>query len=251
MLTGGTVREVEVVADGEALARRAAGYVAHIADEAIAARGQCAIGLPGGSTPRALFSTLASPAWLARLDWARVHVFWGDERCVPPDHAESNYRLARETLLDRVPLLPERSHRIAGELAPADAARRYEAELRAFFAGGDPATPQPRFDLLLLGMGDDGHTASLFPGTAALGESARWAVENYVPRLDAWRITLTARAINAAAHALFLVSGAAKAEALRAVLHGPHQPEVYPAQLIQPQQGRLIWLADRAAATRL
>lgn len=243
--------DLEVVADGEALARKAAGYVTRIAGEAIAARGQFSIGLPGGSTPRALFKRLASPAWASRIDWARVHVFWGDERCVPPDHAESNYRLARETLLDRVPLPPEHSHRIAGELAPAEAARRYEAELRAFFAGGEPATPQPRFDLLLLGMGEDGHTASLFPGTAALREMARWTVENYVPRLDSWRVTLTIPAINAAAHALFLVSGAAKAETLRAVLHGPRQPEIYPAQLIRPQAGRLLWLVDRAATTRL
>ena len=243
--------DLEVVADADALAREAARYVVRIANEAIAARGQFSVGLSGGSTPRALFERLASPAWALRIDWARAHVFWGDERCVPPDHAESNYRMAREALLDRVPLPPEHSHRIAGELPPAEAARRYEAELRAFFAGGEPATPQPRFDLLLLGMGDDGHTASLFPGTAALHETARWAVENYVPRLDSWRITLTVPAINAAAHVLFLVSGAAKAETLRAVLHGPRQPEVYPAQFIQPQAGRLLWLVDRAAATPL
>ena len=243
--------DLEVVADSAALARRAADYVVRIADDAIAARGQFIIGLPGGSTPRALFKRLASPAWASRVDWGRVLVFWGDERCVQPDHAESNFGLARETLLDRVPLPSQHVHRIVGELPPADAARRYEAELHAFFAASDPATPQPRFDLLLLGMGDDGHTASLFPGTTALRETARWAVENYVPRLDSWRVTLTIPAINAAAHILFLVSGAAKAETLRAVLHGPRQPEIYPAQLIQPQQGRLIWLVDRAATTRL
>jgi len=243
--------DLEVVADGEALARKAAGYIVRIAGEAIAARGQFSIGLPGGSTPRALFKRLASPAWASRIDWARAHVFWGDERCVPPDHAESNYRLAREMLLDRVPLPPEHSHRIAGELAPAEAARRYEAELRAFFSGDEREMPQPRFDLLLLGMGEDGHTASLFPGTTALRETERWAVENYVPRLDSWRVTLTVPAINAAAHVLFLVSGAAKAETLRAVLHGPRQPEIYPAQLVRPQAGRLLWLVDRAATTRL
>ncbi|MEB2288926.1 MAG: 6-phosphogluconolactonase [Anaerolineae bacterium] len=243
--------DLEVVADGETLARKAAGYVVRLAGEAIAARGRFSIGLSGGSTPRALFRRLASPAWASRIDWARVHVFWGDERCVPPDDAASNYRLARETLLSRVPLPPEHSHRIAGELAPAEAARRYEAELRAFFSSGESATPQPRFDLLLLGMGDDGHTASLFPGTAALHETERWAIENYVPRLDSWRITLTVPAINAAAHAIFLVSGAAKAETLRAVLHGPRQPEIYPAQLVRPQAGRLLWLVDRAATTRL
>ena len=242
--------EIEVVTDGEALSRKAADYLVRIATDAIAARGQFSIGLPGGSTPRALFERLANPAWAGLIDWARVHVYWGDERCVPPDHLDSNYRLARETLLDRVPVLAHHVHRMAGELAPTEAAQRYEAELRAFFAA-DSGTPQPRFDLVLLGMGDDGHTASLFPGTKALREATSWVVENYVPRLDSWRITLTASAINSAAHVLFLVSGAAKAEALRAVLHGPRQPEVYPAQLIRPQAGQLIWLVDRAATTRL
>ncbi len=243
--------EIEIHPDLDSLAHAAAEHIVHLAAEAVAARGQVTIGLPGGSTPRTLFALLADSPWAKRIDWARVHVFWGDERCVPPDHPDSNYRLAHETLLRHVPVSTEQIHRIPAELLPAEAARAYERTLRDFFADDDLSLPQPRFDLLLLGLGDDGHTASLFPGTAALAETTRWVVENYVPRLDAWRITLTAPAINAAAHVIFLVSGAGKAPALRAVLRGPRQPDVYPAQLIQPSAGHLRWLVDRAAATLL
>ncbi|GAB4421121.1 MAG: 6-phosphogluconolactonase [Anaerolineae bacterium] len=239
---------IEVSPDSHSLAQAAAGYIGRIAAEAISSQGRFTIGLPGGSTPRTLFNLLGSPAWAGRIDWARAHIFWGDERCVPPDHPESNYRLARETLLDRVPVPAEQIHRIPGELPPAEAARAYERTLRTFFGEGDS---EPRFDLLLQGLGDDGHTASLFPGTAALEERTRWVVENYVPRLDSWRITLTAPAINAASHVIFLVSGAGKAEALRAVLQGPLRPSAYPAQLIRPCAGQLLWLVDQAAAALL
>ncbi len=243
--------EIEVHPDPQHLARAAAGHIVHIAAEAIAARGRFTIGLPGGSTPRLLFALLSNLPWVRRIDWAHVHVFWGDERCVPPDHPESNYRLAHETLLQHVPLPAEQIHRISGELPPAEAARAYEQTLRTLFTEDTSADPQPRFDLMLLGLGDDGHTASLFPGTAALTETTRWVVENYVPRLDSWRITLTAPAINAAAHVIFLVSGAGKAEALRVVLQGPLRPSAYPAQLIRPCAGQLLWLVDQAAATLL
>lgn len=243
--------EIEVLPDPHSLALAAAGHIARMAAEAISSRDRFIVGLSGGSTPRALFALLASPAWAERIDWTQVHVFWGDERCVPPDHPDSNYRLARETLLDRVSIPAAQVHRIPAELPPSAAAHAYEQTLRAFFAGGDPALPQPRFDLLLQGLGDDGHTASLFPGTAALGETTRWVVENYVPRLDTWRITLTAPAINAAAHVIFLVSGEGKANALQAVLRGPYRPHDYPAQLIQPRAGQVWWLIDRAAAEQL
>ncbi len=245
------MNEIEVCPDPQHLARVAAGHIARIAAEVIAVRGRFTIGLPGGSTPRLLFTLLSNLPWVRRIDWAHVHVFWGDERCVPPDHPDSNYRLAYETLLHHVPVPTEQIHRISGELPPAEAARSYEQTLRAFFPEDASANPQPRFDLLLLGLGDDGHTASLFPGTLALTETTRWVVENYVPRLDAWRITLTAPAINAAAHVIFLVSGAAKAEALQAVLRGPFRPSAYPAQLIQPRAGQLLWLVDQAAAALL
>ena len=243
--------EIEVYPDPQALMQAAADHIVRIAADAIAMNGRFTVGLPGGSTPRALFALLATPPWAERMDWTRVHVFWGDERCVPPDHPDSNYRLARETLLDRVPIPHNQIHRIPGELPPAQAAERYESILRTFFADGEPGLPQPRFDLMLLGLGDDGHTASLFPGTAALAETTRWVVENYVPRLDSWRITLTAPAINAAAHVIFLVSGASKAEALRAVLQGAYYPTDYPAQLVRPRAGRLLWLVDQPAAAML
>jgi 6-phosphogluconolactonase len=205
------------------------------------------MGLSGGSTPRALFRLLANPDFAPRIDWSRVHIFWGDERCVPPDHQDSNYGMARETLLDHVPLPEDNICRIRGEIDPQQAAAEYEQVLRIFFSNADT----PRFDLLLQGMGDDGHTASLFAGTQALYERTRWVIENYVPKLEMWRITLTVGAINAAAHVIFLVTGQNKAATLREVLNGPHQPEYYPSQLVQPADGELIWMADAAAAARL
>jgi len=238
-----------VFPDLNSLVASAAEQVVTLAGAAIAARGRFAIGLSGGSTPRPLYELLASPAFASRIDWTNVHVFWGDERCVPPDHPDSNYRMARETLLDHVPLPPDNIHRLAGELDPATAAADYEAHLRAFFAGDGEAGP--RFDLLLLGMGDDSHTASLFPGTAALGETERWAAANYVEKLDAWRLTLTPPALNAAAEIMVLVSGASKADAFHAVLSGPTDPDKYPAQVLNPNNGRLRWLVDSEAADRV
>ena len=238
-----------VFPDLNALVASAAEQVVTIAGAAIAARGRFAIGLSGGSTPRPLYELLASPAFASRIDWPNVHVFWGDERCVPPDHPDSNYRMARETLLDHVPLPPDNIHRMAGELDPAAAAADYESHLRAFFAGDGEAGP--RFDLLLLGMGDDAHTASLFPGTAALGETERWVAANYVEKLDAWRLTLTPPALNAAAEIMVLVSGASKADAFHAVLSGPTDPDKYPAQVLNPDNGRLRWLVDSEAADRV
>jgi 6-phosphogluconolactonase len=242
--------DIQIYPDSAALARAAAERIVSLAGEAIGARGRFSMGLSGGSTPRALYTLLASNEVAPRIDWAHVHVFWGDERCVPPDDSESNYRMARETLLDHVPLPESNIHRMLGEIDPAQAAADYEQVLRPFFrqSTGPKNLPQPRFDLLLLGMGEDGHTASLFPGTAALHELSRWVVENHVEKLGAWRITLTAPAINAAATVIFLVSGGAKAAILRAVLKGPHQPEKYPSQLVKPENGDLIWMVDTAAA---
>lgn len=240
---------VTVYPDPDALAHAAAEAIVTLAAEAVAARGRFSLGLSGGSTPRVLFALLASDRYAGRIDWPRLHVFWGDERCVPPDHPDSNYGMARALLLDHVPVPPEHIHRLRGEIDPVAAATEYDNQLRAFFArqGADAA----RFDLLLQGMGDDGHTASLFPGTDALAVRDRWVVANYVPKLAAWRLTLTAPAINAAAHVVFLVAGAGKAEALRAVLQGPSQPELYPSQLVAPTAGDLTWLVDAAAARLL
>jgi 6-phosphogluconolactonase len=245
--------DVQIYPDSAALARAAAERIVSLAGDAIGVRGRFSMGLSGGSTPRALYTLLASKEVAPRIDWAQVHVFWGDERCVPPDDSESNYRMARETLLDHVPLSESNVHRMRGEIDPGQAAADYEQVLRSFFrrSAGPKNLAQPRFDLLLLGMGDDGHTASLFPGTAALHERTRWVVENHVEKLDAWRITLTAPVINAAATVIFLVSGEAKAATLRAVLKGPHQPEKYPSQLVRPEHGDLIWMVDTGAAALL
>jgi 6-phosphogluconolactonase len=238
--------KVRMYADPASLARAAAEHFVALAAEAIAARGRFAVALPGGSTPRATYALLASDEFAALINWARVHVFWGDERCVPPDHPGSNYRMARQALLDHVPLPAGNVHRIRGEMEPGAAAQAYAAELGAFFG-----TPWPSFDLVLLGMGDDGHTASLFPGSDALQERLRpvIAVKAEYQDRPAHRVTLTAAAINAARRVLFLVAGAAKAETLQAVLEGPARR--FPAQRIRPTSGQLTWLVDIEAASRL
>jgi 6-phosphogluconolactonase len=239
------MNELRVHPDAAGLARAAAEHFVTLATAAIAAHGQFVVALSGGSTPRATYTLLANDELAARVDWPRVRVFWGDERCVPPDHAGSNYRMARETLLDHVPLPTRNVHRIQGELPPDQAATAYQAELEAVLGAGG------QFDLILLGMGEDGHTASLFPSTVALHEQTRWVVAQYVDKLSAWRVTLTPVAINAAAHVTFLVSGVGKAERLREVLDGPHQPDVLPAQIVRPTDGRLLWLVDAAAAVHV
>jgi 6-phosphogluconolactonase len=236
---------VTIFPDGQALAQAAAEQVVQRAAESIAQRGRFDLVLSGGSTPRAMHQILASEAYSHQVDWSHVHVFWGDERCVPPNHPDSNYRMADETLLSHVPLPAANIHRIRAEQEPHHAADDYDRELKTFFGNS------PRFDLLLLGMGDDGHTASLFPGTAALDEKDRWVVANYVEKLGVWRITLTAPAINAAVEIVFLVSGYNKAESLQHVLDGPHEPHKLPSQLINPEQGELRWFVDEAAASRL
>lgn len=236
--------EWRILPDPDALAQAGAELISVVATAAIVARGRFTLALAGGSTPQALYTLLARPPYAARIDWERTIVAFGDERCVPPDHPQSNYRMAHTALLAHVPLPSAQILRMEGELAPAQAAERYEAALRAAF----PDQPWPRFDLIVLGLGDDGHTASLFPGTAALHERERWVVANYVPQLATWRLTLTAPAINAASQIAFLVAGANKAQTLRAVAHGPYQPERLPAQAIRPQDGALTWLVDAAAA---
>jgi 6-phosphogluconolactonase len=241
--------EIQRHADAFSLARAAAEQWIVLAQAGMADHGQFRVALSGGSTPRTLYSLLATEEFAARLDWSHVHVFWGDERCVPPDHPESNYRMAREALLDHVPIPPSNIHPIPCDQEPGQAAAAYDRTLRAFFGSQTThhSAPPPCFDLVLLGMGDDGHTASLFPGSAALGEQTRWVVAQYVSKLSAWRVTLTPVVINAAAQVTFLVSGAGKAETLRQVLTGPYQPGVLPAQIIRPIRGHLVWLVDAAA----
>lgn len=242
----------QVFPDIEHLSLAAAERFIALAGEAIAARGRFTAALAGGSTPRVLYSLLASGTFAGRVDWAHVEVYWGDERCVPPEDSRSNYRLAHETLLARVPVPVDQVHRMRGEAEPAAAAAEYERLLRKRLGdSGDDSPPASGFDLVLLGMGDDGHTASLFPHTPALDEHTRWAIPNWSAETQTWRVTLTTPALNAARQTLFLVSGSTKAERLWQVLEGPRDPHQLPAQLIQPARGAVTWFVDQGAASRL
>jgi len=241
---------VRTFADAEAVSRAAAEEFVRRAAEAIPARGRFTVALSGGSTPKALFQLLARES-RSTVPWDRIELFWGDERCVPPDHADSNYRMTRENLLDAVPIAPARTHRIEAEKDDhAAAAAAYEAEI-ARVLGGTPGGTPPVFDLVFLGMGPDGHTASLFPGTTALGERRRWVVANHVPKFKADRITLTYPILNRSAHVVFLAAGGDKTSVLREVLEGPPALERLPSQGIRPDAGELVWLVDRAAAAQL
>jgi 6-phosphogluconolactonase len=241
--------EVEIFPDKNALVRAEAERIVKLAREAIASRGRCLVALSGGSTPKPLYELLATPPYAGQLDWSGVHLFWGDERCVPPDHPDSNYRMTREALLDRVPLPAENVHRIRGEDDPRRAAEAYERTLREWFGPEDP--PKRSFDMVLLGMGPDGHTASMFPGSDAATETRRWAMAVHVERpREMWRVTLTTVVLNAAADVTFLVAGADKAPRLHEVLQR-RSDRPLPAERIHPARGSLHWLVDDAAAAAL
>ena len=227
--------------DPQQLAEAAARDFAAKAQAAIAERGSFTVTLAGGSTPKATYEILARD-YADELDWSKVHVFFGDERTVPPDHEDSNYGMAQRTLLSRVPV--GSIHRMRGELPPAEAAAAYEEELRGFFGASDEP---PSFDLILLGIGEDGHTASLFPETSALEVHDHWVVANPVLKLDTVRLTLTVPVINSARAVNFLVAGEGKAEALKLILEGDADPRQYPAKLVRPAGGP-VWMVDRAAA---
>jgi len=233
------------------LARSAAETLVRFARESIERRGRFVIALSGGSTPERLYRVLAGePRFRDAVPWSGVHVCWGDERHVPPAHRDSNYRMAREALLDHVPIPAVQVHRIASECAdPASAAAAYEVTLRGVFDLGEGEFPS--FDLLLLGMGADGHTASLFPGSPALRERMRLVVAPWVETLGTYRITLTMPVLTSAGRTLLLVAGQEKAAALREVFEGPHLPERLPVQCLRESRGVVTWLADRAAASAL
>ena len=235
--------KIHVSATADESARQAAELVAALSERAVRDRGRFAVALSGGSTPRRLHTVLASEEYSRRISWPHWHVFWGDERAVRPDHDESNYRMARETLLDHVALNQAHVHRIPAELDHARAASEYEQTIRQALDGDIPI-----FDLILLGMGDDGHTASLFPGSEALQEDKRLVAADWVAHLDAHRITFTLPLINRAAAVAFLVEGAHKSKMVRRVLRPGSGEEPPPASLVQPTGGELHWFLDAAAA---
>lgn len=234
---------VRIFEDPRDLAEAAARSFVEQAREAIENSGRFAVALAGGSTPKRAYEVLAKEyGEHGDLDWSKVHAFFGDERTVPPDYEDSNYLMAHDALLSHVPV--GSAHRMRGELDPPEAAALYEEEIESFFGG------TPRFDLVLLGIGEDGHTASLFPGTPALDVRDRWAVENPVEKMDTVRLTLTVPVINAAKSVVFLVAGESKAEALEEILEGAADPYDYPAKLVRPSSGP-VWLLDQAAARLL
>ena len=251
-------RSVEVLPDADALADVAAARFAAAAEAAIQAHGEFIVALSGGETPRRTLQRLAREPFRSGVSWSQVQVLWGDERCVPPDQAASNYRMAREALLDRVSIPAANIHRIRGEDDPQKTAARYEGTIRNLLhtpAGPPQAVAGARIDLFLLGVGEDGHTASLFPESVALREPTRWVMAEYVAALSMWRITQTLLVINAAAEVLFLVSGERKAAIVRRVLEGSSGPPgsgaEMPVQAIAPSRGRVQWLVDAAAAAAL
>jgi len=244
--------DVQIVPDTEALALFAAELVTAAAESGVAARGSFRFALAGGSTPRRLYQRLADPAagFRARFPWAQTQIFFGDERFVSADHVDSNFRMAREALLERVPISPTSVFRVRTELGDANAAaEEYEARLRA--ALGHEGGARPRFDLVLLGLGIDGHTASLFPGSVAVATTDRLVVGAWVEQLQSHRVTFTLPLINDARSVLFLVAGADKAEILRRVLSPTPTDDSLPARRVRPQAGRLTWLVDAAAAAAL
>lgn len=248
-------RTIEVeyrVYDGaDALSRAAAEHFLASTRKAVAASGVARMAISGGSTPKRTFEMLANPAekFATAMPWERMELYWVDERMVPPDDRDSNYRMTREALLDEVPLNPERIFRIEGELDPEQAAARYESAIRNHLRL--EGAEGPRFDVLALGMGDDGHTASLFPHTQAINEMIRIAVANHVPQKDTWRVTLTWPVINEARDVFFLIAGKDKAQPVHDVLLGKYDPEMLPAQLIRPRNGKLLVLLDKDAAALL
>lgn len=245
MSSGG---EIRILTTPQELFAAAAEEVVHAANQAVAERGRFTIALSGGSTPKNLFNLLATNA-KTTLPWDRAFFFWSDERHVGPTDPESNYRMADEAMLSKIPVPAGNVFRFAAENPDADAvAQQYEQTIRKFF---QMETGVPQFDLILLGMGPDGHTASLFPGTAALHEKAKLVAANWVEKLKTHRLTFTLPLINAAREVAFLVSGVDKASVLKTVLEENSPGEQYPSKLIYPARGKLIWFVDRAAASAL
>ena len=244
-------REVRILANANAIAETAAAEFVEAARRAVQKKNSFTVALSGGSTPKALYELLVNnPLLQSMIPWKQTQFFFGDERHVPPNHADSNFRMATESMLSKAPVNAKQIHRIKGELASAEeAAAQYEKELRTSFKL--ELGQQPHFDLILLGMGPEGHTASLFPGTKALREQERLVIHNWVGKLFSDRITLTPPVLNNADRVIFMVHGAEKAPALKAVLEGPYEADQLPAQLIQPSGGSVLWLVDQTSAGML
>jgi 6-phosphogluconolactonase len=244
-------REVRILQDGAAIAKRAALEFVRCAEFAVKQHDSFTVALAGGSTPKALYGLLVNdPTLRGQVPWDKTQFFFGDERHVPPDHSESNFRMASEAVLSKAPVKPDQVHRIKGEYSDTEkAALEYEQELRLHFKLNSGALP--RFDLILLGMGSEGHTLSLFPGTKALHDNGRLVMRNWVGKLYTERVTCTAPVAKNAALVVFMVTGADKSLALKGVLEGPYEPEQLPSQLIEPKNGRLLWLVDTTAASAL
>lgn len=232
---------IRVTANIQALATEAAHRIQEAALSAIQSQGVFTIALSGGSTPRTLYHLLAGEPCRSAINWSKVRFYFGDERCVPPDHPDSNYGMAEKALLSQLPIPRQNIHRMRGEIEPMAAAAEYEALLEKDFGDGG-------LDMILLGMGDDGHTASIFPESPAVLETKHRCVAIHVPKLKSWRITMTAPFINRAGHILILAAGSSKARRLHEVLEGPRDPMRLPIQLIHPFNGRLNWILDAEAA---
>ncbi len=239
---------IAIYSDRDTLSQQAAQYIVRIASESIAARGLFTIALSGGTTPRKLYSLLGSEPYSSQIDWKLVHIFWGDERCVPPDNPDSNFFMAQEMLLSKIPIPAFQVHRMPADQPDRDAAsQEYTLEMqRTFGTHGIPA-----FDLIQLGMGPEGHTASLFPHQASLHENQRLVMPVSVPKPPPDRLTFTPPLLNAARNILFLVTGSDKADALQAVLEGAYQPDEYPAQIVCPPNDEVVWMLDTAVAVNI
>lgn len=240
--------DVRIYDDLDALSQAAATEFVSTSVEAVGQRSRFLVALSGGSTPVPLYELLAKDPFRGQVDWAATHVFWGDERCVPVEDLENTYRQVHDILLGRVPIPPGNVHRIRTELEPQAAAAEYALILKEY---GAPPLEWPRFDLALLGMGSDGHTASLFPGSEVAPKAPTLAVTGHYENRPTERVTLSPAVFNSARKVVFLVSGQGKAEVLKRVLYGEAQPESLPAQRIHPSDGALIWMVDRAAASQI
>ena len=240
--------QISIYPDTNTLSREAAQLIVRLANEAIVTRGRFTIALSGGSTPKVLYSLLGDEPYRSQIDWAKVDIFWSDERCVPSDSEDSNYHLAQQVLLSKIPLPASEVHRMPADQPDRDAASQaYTEEMQRTFG----TNGIPNFDLIQLGMGPEGHTASLFPHQESLHEQQRLVMPVIVPKPPPPRLTFTPPLLNAARYVLFLVTGADKADAVQAVLEGEYQPDEYPAQIVRVGNGEVIWMLDNAAAAKL